>query len=307
MNFCRGTGIHGLTGIPVKNNYIRRPLLEISKQDLQQYAKENHLGFVEDSSNQSLKYTRNFFRNEIIPAIKTVLPTLKENLSDSILRYKEIEKLYRVATNDLINKLAKKKANELHIPVKQLMGYNNKALIYEIISPYGFSEKQVEEVIKLSESDSGKFIENGQYRIIRHRHWFIISPQQDALSEHMIIAEDTKTIQLPRGIISIDKLSLSKTSITQSKLVANLDLDLIEYPLLLRRWKEGDYFYPLGMKKKKKLSRFFIDQKLSKTEKEDIWLIEMNAKILWIVGHRIDERFKVTEKTKRILRLELTT
>ena len=312
MNFCRGTGLHGLTGIPVAYGNIKRPLLIFTKEELIQFAKDNKLGFVEDSSNLSSKYTRNLFRNEIIPAISKVYPKASENLNDNISRFKEIENLYKVAVGDIKKKLVKAKGSEWHIPIKQLMGYNNKALIYEIISDFGFSEKQIVEVIKLSESDSGKFIDSptSHYRIIRHRHWFIVSPVQSVASGIIIIEEKNKRVAFQEGRIEIERLQTSNPDKSGQPLkpqtsnsVALLDLKEISFPFILRKWKAGDYFYPLGMNKKKKLSRFFIDQKFSKTEKEKAWVIEMNKKIIWIVGQRIDERFKVTEKSKSVLKL----
>ena len=319
MNFCRGTGLHGLTGIPISVGNIKRPLLRFTKDELIQFAKENKLDFIEDSSNLSSKYTRNLFRNEIIPAISKVYPQVSENLNDNITRFKEIEKLYTVAVGDIKKKLVKEKGNEWHIPIKQLMGYNNKALIYEIISNFGFSEKQIDEVIKLSTSDSGRFIDSptSHYRIIRHRHWFIVSPVQSEVSGIIIIEETNNQVKFQEGKIEIERLQTSNPDksgqalkpqipINRDRLsnsIALLDSKEISFPFILRKWKAGDYFYPLGMKKKKKLSRFFIDQKFSKPEKEKTWVIEMNKKIIWIVGQRIDERFKVTEKTKSVLKL----
>ncbi len=307
MNFFRGTGLHGLTGIPVSNNYIRRPLLEFSKEELIAFAKENKLEFVEDSSNQSSKYTRNFFRNEIIPAISKVYPQVKENLQDNINRFKEIEKLYRFSVGELKKKICKQKGNEVHVPVKQLMAFNNKALIYEIISSYGFNEKQVDEVVKLSESESGKYIQSPEnsYRIIRHRNWFIISSVQTTETQNIVIEESDKEIIFSLGKLIVERTLNLKPQTLNDKV--SLDAKEITFPLLLRKWKTGDYFYPLGMKKKKKLSRFFIDQKLSKTEKEKVWVIESSQRIAWVVGHRIDDRFKVTEKTKQILQLSLSS
>jgi len=308
MNFCRGTGLHGLTGIPVSYGNIKRPLLIFTKNELVQFAKDNKLEFVEDSSNLSSKYTRNLFRNEIIPAISKVYPQVNENLNDNINRFKEIEKLYKIAAGDIKKKLVKEKGAEWHIPIKQLMAYNNRALIYEIIVDFGFHEKQIDEVIKLSESGSGKYIDSPtfNYRIIRHRHWFIISPIQSAESGIIIIEKGDKDMTFREGKISIEVIETSNPIAIgfkpqTSNNVACLDAKEISYPLILRKWKTGDYFYPLGMKKKKKLSRFFIDQKLSKTEKEKAWVIEMDKKIIWVVGKRIDERFKVTERTKSVL------
>jgi tRNA(Ile)-lysidine synthase len=305
MNFCRGTGLHGLTGIPVSYGNIKRPLLIFTKDELMQFAKENKLEFVEDSSNLSSKYTRNLFRNEIIPAISKVYPQANENLNDNINRFKEIEKLYKLAVNDIKKKLVKEKRNEWHIPVKQLMGYNNRALIYEIIADFGFNEKQIDEVIKLAESDSGKYIDSPtlDYRIIRHRHWFIISPINSVESEIIIIEKGISNLEFGNGRLGIEVIPDPQFQIPNSTHIGCFDFKFIKFPLILRRCKTGDYFYPLGMKKKKKLSRFFIDQKLSKTEKEKTWVIEMDKKIIWVVGKRIDERFKVTEKTKNVIKI----
>jgi len=305
MNLFRGTGLHGLTGIPPSINYIKRPLLAFSKEELIQFAKENNLEFVEDSSNLSNKYTRNFFRHEIIPLITNAYPQVQENLQNNIDRFKEIEKLYRISVAEIKKKLCKVKRNEVHIPVKQLMGYNNKALIYEIISEYGFSEKQIEEVIRLAESDSGRYINSPDnvYRIIKHRHWFIISPASSGEVENFIIEKEDSPIKFPLGILKLE--TTSNIEPQTSNMVATLDAKEIEFPLLLRKWKQGDYFYPLGMKKKKKLARFFIDQKLSKTQKENAWVIEMNKKIIWVVGNRIDERFKIADKTRSVLKISL--
>ena len=309
MNFFRGTGLHGLEGIPLVHQYIRRPLLPFWKEELIEFAKENNLDFVEDSSNQSVKYTRNLFRNEIIPLISKVYPQIKTNLQDNINRFGEIQKLYQISIAGIKKKLCKVKNDEVHIPVKQLMAYHNRALIFEIISDYGFTERQVDEVIKLAEAESGKFIQSPAtpHRIIKFRNWFIISKDQSVDAETVVIEEEVKSLQLAIGNLQIKSLSIANWQLPTANSVACLDADEITFPLILRKWKQGDYFYPLGMKKKKKLARFFIDQKLSKTEKEKAWVIEMNKKIVWVVGMRIDDRFRITEQTKKILKISLET
>ena len=312
MNFCRGTGLWGLAGIQASYLFVARPLLNFTKEEIVQFAKENNLEFVEDSSNSSSKYTRNFFRNEIIPAISKVYPQVKANLSANAERFFDIAMLYSISVNEIRKKLIKEKGNEWHIPIKQLMQYDNKALIYEIIRVFDFTERQIDEVIKLAGSGSGKYIDspNSNYRIIKHRHWFIVSTiYSGGVSDIIVIEETDKSIEFQQGKIEIEKLTSPKESFRTnlkpqtSNSIACLDAKEINFPLILRKWKQGDYFYPLGMKKKKKLSRFFIDQKLSKTEKEKAWVIEMNKKIIWVVGKRIDERFKVTEKTSSVLKL----
>lgn len=307
MHFFRGTGLHGLTGIAEKTGYIRRPLLIFSKEELLAFARENNLQWVEDSSNQSSKYTRNYFRNELLPALEKVYPQVKQNLEDNISRFIEIEKLYKYSVGEIRKKLCKKKENEIHIPVKQLMGYKSRALIYEIIHEYGFSEKQVDEVIKLSASETGKYIQlpENKYRIIRHRHWFIISPVAAEEAANIIIEEKDKEVLFPTGKLHLSTATMKEPSADSN--TAMLDAKLISFPLILRKWKTGDYFYPLGMRKKKKISRFLIDQKLSKTQKENIWVIESDKRIIWVVGQRIDDRLKITPGTKQVLQISLSS
>ncbi len=307
MNFFRGTGLHGLTGIPVSYGYIKRPLLGFFKEELLAFANENKLAFVEDSSNQSSKYTRNFFRNELIPAISQVYPQVNENLQDNISRFNEVEKLYLFSVGELKKKLCRQKGAELHIPVKQLLQFNNRAFIYEIIREYGFGEKQVGEVIKLAASESGKFIESPglQYRIIKHRHWLIISPVQPAGSAIIAIREEDRAIEYEGGLLQLQPIIYSGQQPPATATEAWLDAAELRFPLILRKWKTGDYFYPLGMKKKKKLSRFFIDQKLSKSAKENIWVLESGKRIAWVAGHRIDDRFKLTARTRSAWKLTL--
>jgi tRNA(Ile)-lysidine synthase len=181
-------------------------------------------------------------------------------------------------------------------------------LIYEIIHPYGFSEKQIDEVLKLAESDSGKYIDSPafHYRIIKHRHWFIISPVQSVESATIIIEEKDAEVLFEEGRLTFRKIDVSKVELTSPNNIAMLDAKEIGFPLLLRKWKTGDYFYPLGMKKKKKVARFLIDAKLSKTQKEKVWVLESNKKIIWVVGHRIDDRFKLISSTKNVLQISYT-
>ncbi len=305
MNFFRGTGLHGLTGIPAINGYIRRPLLPFTKAELIQFALDYQLPFAEDSSNQSSKYTRNFFRNELIPAISKVYPQVNQNLQDNIGRFQEAEKLYQYAVNDLKKKLCRYKGAEVHIPVRQLLLVNNRALYYELIREYGFGEKQVEELTKLTASVSGKYMDSpgAEYRIIKHRHWLIISPLHTIIASTIAINASDDTILFEAGELKLKSSDHNGQLPPAAENEAWLDNRQLQFPLILRKWKTGDYFYPLGMKKKKKLARFFIDQKLSKTAKENVWVLESNKRIAWVIGLRIDDRFKLLPDTKTVLKL----
>lgn len=304
MNFFKGTGISGLHGILPKLGKIVRPLLFAYKEEIKIFADENKLSYVEDSSNSSDKYTRNYFRNQLIPAIEKVFPAAKGNLTHNINRFREAELLYEQAIQQHKKKLVEQKGNEYHIPVLKLQKIEAlETVLYEIIKEFGFTSHQTKEVIGLLTSESGRYINSSTYRIIKNRSWLIISPNKTAEAGHIIIEDNNKTIEVEKGKLTISKLSAINYQLSATNAIAQLDASQIKFPLLLRKWRPGDYFYPLGMKKKKKLSRFFIDQKLSLPEKENTWVVEMNKKIIWVVGRRIDDRFKVTEATKQLLLL----
>lgn len=305
MNFFRGTGLQGLTAMPEENlveKFILRPLLNVRKTEILEFAKQNNLQWVEDSSNASSKYTRNFFRNDLLPAIKKVFPQAEENLLSNIERLRKANALYQPLVEELKKKVCEVSGAEVRIPVLKLMKYRHTSLIYEIIKEFDFGEKQVEEVIKLAGAGSGKFIENESYQIIRHGKWFIIAPKTK-IGHTIAIEEGMEKIDFSGGRLELKKLPKEKFSLQKNENLAQMDSKHIEFPLVLRKWKQGDYFYPLGMQKKKKLARFFIDQKLSKNQKENIWVLESNKKIVWILGMRIDDRFKITGSTKEIVLL----
>lgn len=306
MHFFRGTGLNGLGAIPPRNGSVIRPLLPFFRSELEDFAKTAGLEWVEDASNASVKYTRNYFRLELIPALEKVFPQVKHNLQDNILRFRETAGLYDLMVEQLLAKLVRKVQEEWHIPVKQLLAYRNRALIYALISRFGFREKQVDELIKLGSSQSGHYIDapDAPYRIIRHRHWFIISPVRPEASGNIVITENDKEIRFPGGLLQLDILRGDYDSSRVDE--QYLDLGQVQFPLLLRKWKAGDYFYPLGMRKKKKIARFLTDLKLSRTEKEDTWVIESAQRIICVAGKRIDDRFKVSGKTRSVLRIQLS-
>ncbi len=311
MNFFKGTGIKGLQGILPKQGKIIRPLLFAKKEDILSFLKDNSLEFVEDSSNSSDKYTRNYFRNQLIPSVQKVFPKMEDNLISNLERFSEIEILYQQSINLHKKKLLEQKGNEIHIPVlKLLKSQPLKTIIYEIIKEFGFTAHQVNEVIGLLHSESGKYVSSATHKIMKNRNWLIIAPANTLNANHILIDEDDVEsdgyrIDFELGKLTIKNEELVNEKISSSPFIALLDAKNITFPLLLRKWKQGDYFYPLGMSGKKKLSKFFIDQKMSMTEKEKVWVIESNKRIIWVIGKRIDDRFKITEKTKSIVSLNL--
>jgi tRNA(Ile)-lysidine synthase len=313
MNFFKGTGIKGLQGILPKQGKIIRPLLFAKRKEIELFNKENNLDFVEDSSNVSDKYTRNYFRHQLIPSVQKVFPQAEENLLNNIDRFREIEILYQQAIQVHKKKLLEQKGNEIHIPVLKLLKTEPlNTVVYEIIKEYGFTAHQTDEVVNLLKSESGKYISSGSHKIIKNRNWLIIVPVNTLEANHILINENNKEVSFDLGKLKLkitnEELRMNEPRagnlISKTNEMATLDAANISFPLLLRKWKQGDYFYPLGMQKKKKLSRFFIDQKMSITDKEKIWVIESNKRIIWIIGKRIDDRFKITDKTKKILSVE---
>jgi len=315
MNFFKGTGIAGLRGILPKQGKIIRPLLSFRKEELLAFAQENNLQWVEDSSNATDKYSRNYFRQQLIPLVQKIYPKADENMLDNIQRFADTELLYQQAIHQHKKKLLEIKGNETHIPVLKLQKSEPLyTIVYEIIKEFNFTSHQTNEVIGLLSSESGKYVQSSSHRIIRNRSWLIIAPSATEKADTILIEEGTSSIEAagfrldfsnqtttnhkpPSVAVGLPKAMQTTNSIAQ------LDNKHISFPLILRKWKTGDYFYPLGMKKKKKLSRFFIDQKLSKTEKENIWVLESDKKILWVIGYRIDDRFKITDHTISILQI----
>ena len=310
MNFFKGTGINGLKGIQSHHagigGKIVRPILFANKSELLDYANANHLPWREDVSNESSKYTRNFFRNQVIPLIENVIPEAKANVQNNIKRFNDISVIYDNAIANIKSKLIEHKGNEIHIPVLKLLKLDAfETILFEIIKPFNFSAAQLNEVVHLLYADSGKYILSASHRILKNRNWIIISPIVYSEETIFIIEPNTTSINFGNHKMAIE--NITSKDFSNDAAIALLDKKHIEFPLILRKWKQGDYFYPLGMTKKKKLSRFFIDLKLSLVEKENTWVIESNKKIVWVVGKRIDNRFKITNATESVLKLTLTS
>jgi tRNA(Ile)-lysidine synthase len=303
MHFFRGTGIAGICGMPEKKDKLLRPLLSVSKNRLKAFADSGNLEWVEDSSNSTSDYTRNYFRNSVIPSITAVFPELHHNLEKNLQRFSDAYMLYQQAIGLHKKTLLKPNGAEMHIPVLLLKkSAPLETIIYEIIKDYHFSPSQTDDVIRLMESSNGKYVSSATHRIIKNRKWLIIAPNLDESVSHVVVEQHKSPVNYPEGMLYIKEIVPGQPGyVSVPDGTEILDASKIQFPLMLRKWKAGDYFYPLGMKKKKKLARFFIDQKLSKTIKEKTWVLVMDSQIVWVVGHRIDNRFRVTDETRQML------
>lgn len=308
MNFAKGTGLAGLHGILPRQGHIIRPLLFAPREALQDYISAQQLLFVEDSSNITDKYTRNFFRHHVLPPVKEAFPGAIPNMVATIDRLREAELLYQEAVEHHRKRLLEQKGDTWMIPVLKLRKTVPLATIaHEVFKAFGCTPAQVSQVLELLDSESGRYVDTATHRILRNRQWLLITPVARQQTGIVVIEPEHTHVHADGGHLKLrvqDKAAL--TTIPAAANIACLDKQHLHYPLLLRRWKQGDYFYPLGMAKKKKLSRFFIDQKLSLPEKEKVWVLESAKRIVWVVGMRIDDRFKLTDRTREVLYLEWT-
>ena len=306
MFFLRGTGIEGLTGIPKTDTKrkIIRPLLPFTREQIQVYAAAHKIDYVEDSSNAKSNYTRNLLRNIVLPEIEKAFPATIQNIQHNIERFEEIKSLYHEAVTMRLKKLITVKGQEVHIPVLKWQQEKQLSTItWEIIKEYGFTASQVPEVIKLLGASNGSSIKTATHILFKHRLWMIMAPQNSGAITQILI-EAPGTVHFQDGSVTI-RLLQNKPDSLQKENIEYLDAKNIQFPLLLRKYKTGDYFYPLGMTKKKKISRFLIDLKLSIIEKEKVWLLESDKKIIALLGLRIDNRFKVQPQTQSTLSITL--
>jgi len=307
FHFFRGTGIAGLRGMLPKTGNIIRPLLFASREDILQFAKQHQLQWMDDSSNATDKYSRNYLRHQLIPLVKNILPEAEQNLAANLQRFAETEQLYQQAIALHKKKLVGLKGNELHMPVLKLQQtIPLHTVLYEIVKEYGFQPAQTGEIIALLDSQTGRYVQSPSHRVFKNRKWLIIAPLQSTEAGNILI-EQPGTILYDQSVLHITTAAMLPDPLPATRDTVCIDASVVTFPLLLRKWKTGDYFYPLGMQKKKKLARFFIDTKLSKTDKEHVWVLEMDKKIIWVVGHRIDDRFKVTASTQKLLVMNIAS
>ena len=297
INLIRGTGISGLHGIKELDNTIIRPLLNFDKKEIIKYAKENNLAYREDRSNNDDKYIRNKIRNKIIPIMKEINPDVIKSINNTILKIRDVENIYRKALSDKKEKLLITEKDEYRIDITSLLQEPSaKQVLYEIISDFYFYD--VDAVFKSLTSDSGKEFFNRNFYMIKDRNELIIS--KHIYNNSIIINERTTNI---KGLHNI-KFSTTSCLKVNLKHTSNksmyIDYSKLKFPLLIRPWKNGDSFIPLGMRGFKKVSDYFIDNKFSLIQKKKTLLLISNNKIVCIIGERLDDRFKLVENSKKV-------
>lgn len=297
INLSRGTGLTGLAGIPKKNNKIIRPLLNFSREEILKYAEENNLKWREDSSNLKTDYLRNKLRLEVLPQFKETNEALLKNFQKTQRNIQASQNLIEDYTALVYNLVVSEAVDsyKINIPkIKELP--HTDALLYELLNGFGFTEW--EDVSNLLDAQTGKQLFSKTHRLIKNREELVLTEiDLEKRNDEFLVSEEeiTSPINL--------KIEPSKYIGETEKNLIYVASEKLNFPLKLRKWKRGDSFQPFGMKGKKKLSKFFKDEKIPLNEKEKIWLLLSDEKIVWVIGHRMDDRFKVTENTKRILKI----
>ncbi len=299
MNLFKGTGISGLHGIPVVSGNVVRPLLFVEKKDINAFIEKKGIPYREDASNATDKYLRNAVRHHLIPKIEELFPNAVSALNENTKRFTEVEELYTKAVQQEIKQLEDRRGNDVYISIKKLAKRTPlHTICFELFRRYHFAPTQVPQIIALLESDSGSQVLSPSYRVIRDRDFLIITKNDTQETDLIVIDNIPHVVNTADGNLSF-KTTSRPTTIPSGSNIAYIDIEQIAFPLKLRRWKKGDYFYPLGMgMKKKKLSDYFIDQKVPLHDKERAWVLESNNRIVWVVGMRLDERFKLRDHTK---------
>lgn len=301
INFSRGTGLEGLTGIPAQNGYVVRPLLPFSRLEIEHFATENQIQWREDSSNASDKYLRNKIRHSIVPLLKEMNAGFLDSFLNTVSHLQQAESLVDDATRLVYEKVVEEKENQLEINLTQLLKFQNyQAYLYQWMNKYGFSAWN--DIYNLVEAQSGKQVFSETHVLLKDREKLILSERKTNNKEEVYTIESiTAKVNIP---LNISFCNVSYITETDSNCIF-VNEEALKFPLTIRKWQEGDYFYPAGMHGKKKLSKYFKDEKYSLLDKENQWLLCAEDQIVWIIGKRADNRFIANETTKNRIKIEL--
>lgn len=304
INLARGTGIRGLSGIKARNENTIRPILFADRLSLRNYAALHQIACREDSTNSDTGIRRNFIRHRIIPLLDEYHSNFRASLTKTVSHLEETEELFDLKIAEIKSLVLSKQQNSEVIEIEKLLQFPAlNTVLFELLRDKNFSSEQIEDIAGSLSADSGKKFYSPTHRLIKDRNQLLISANKESGQEVFYIDTDCKKISIPLPLSFEIHANDANFLLSRNLHIADFDLDKLEFPLILRRWNEGEYFQPLGMEGFKKLSDFFIDQKYSIPEKENTWILASSNKIVWIVGKRIDNRFKITPNTQKAFRI----
>jgi len=305
INLSRGTGIKGLTGIKNKKGHIIRPLLFANRDDIYNFAQKENVPFREDATNAETKYYRNYIRHKIIPLFQELNNSSFKNFENTIANIQNVEEYYRTQITSTIDNLVIKTNSSEYIDIQTILSHNNnKLIIFEWLNPKGFNKEQINNIeLSIKKGDSGKIFYSDNYKLYRESDKLLLEPLKEDVNENIKIVIENINSKIQGyniSIINIDK----DFKISNDKNTAQLDFEKIIFPLTISEWKKGDKFQPLGMNNNKLVSDFITDLKIPSRNKHNILTLKSEEEILWIVGYRIDNRYRITENTKTILQIK---
>lgn len=307
LNIVKGTGIAGLHGIQPKKGKVIRPILFAKRSEIEAYADENRIEYRTDSSNELVKYERNKLRRQIVPLLKEINPRFEECMINSIRHFSDAELIYRREISRLSKKLLQQEGNGFRVPIATLKNLQaEETVLYELLHPFGFNAPTIQQIVEGMDGEAGKQFFSSTHRVVRDRKYLLLSPIEPQQQQEYLLEIKDQKLELQNLRIATEVKDSRSFKIPKDKSVSCLDVSKLKSPLLIRKWRKGDYYYPFGMNsKKKKISDYLIDRKFPLTEKENIYVLESAGKIACIIGERIDERFKIRISTEKIFIIKL--
>jgi tRNA(Ile)-lysidine synthase len=308
LNLTKGTGIAGLHGIRVKSGHIIRPVLFAEKESFFGYVVENQIIWREDSSNESNKYQRNLIRNEVVPLLKQINPNLENTIQQTVERITAVEDIFEQEMEMLRKQITWSDSQAIYVNYKAIQTLSQPVIkLAELLKPYHFSYQQSQDIFEAFDKESGKTFLTPTHTLVKDRTELVITPKNLQAFTSKTIEKNNTVVEFGERMLNIGEFTEIEEGfvVPTAKKIACLDADKIRFPLQLRKWKEGDWFCPLGMNKKKLISDFLIDQKVPLNLKKEVYLLTSNGSVVWVVGFRIDDRFKVTDKTSKICLMEV--
>lgn len=311
LNLSKGTGVKGIRGIQARNGLVIRPLLELSSEDIQAYIELNKLLFREDSSNKKLDYDRNKIRHEVLPVLRTINPSLDRSFINHFSRWNDISKMYEGALGFWQKQLFENRKGNIYITIKKLLGYSFvNSLLYELLTPFGFNSSTISDVLQSLQDPSLKEFVGDGFILYKDRKFLILQDlkKMDTASVYSIQVKQNKLVLPGEGLLTIQSKPIAKLSkLNKQPSWLYLDKDKLAFPLFVRQWKEGDYFYPYGLVKssgnigKKKVGKFLRDEKVDALTRKNTYVILSGQHIVAILGRRMDARFAVTDATQEVM------
>jgi tRNA(Ile)-lysidine synthase len=301
LNLVRGTGLSGLTGMSPRTGDIIRPLLFTTREEITSFATAQGIGYREDSSNAEIKYTRNRIRHRVITELEKVNPGVLSAVTDTMKHLSSASAIIEVYISQLGSRIFRSSGDTTEADISSFTSLSPlEPHIFELFRPYGLSPKQTGEVMTLLNAGTGKSVYTSTHRLLNNRGRIIITPRKEEVrEEYRFSSIDEMRIS---GLFSDLRITEpTDEALPATHLTASLDLELVSFPVTVRHWKPGDRFMPLGMKQMKKISDFLIDLKVPVTKKEQVLLLISGTEVMWVMGYRIDDRYRVTPRTERIL------